>query len=242
MDQKRIGKKIKKLYTIGDSWSYGAELENPKKECWPTLLSREFNCELINESACGGSNDWIFRKTIEWVVGQKSFDDVVVIVSWSDPNRREENYTFIPHRMDTKFKIMKSLYNDELAHYKSICYMIALQECFKSKNIKYLFCYPDWADILNWEDRLIDSRKPDRKYQKNLRQRNYQEECYSEELTIGNIIDSIYKRYCVFPGEWLVNSNFSEKELITLPGGHPNKNEHKLIANFIKEKSLEVYP
>jgi hypothetical protein len=29
---------IKRLYTIGDSWTYGDELENPKKECWPSVL------------------------------------------------------------------------------------------------------------------------------------------------------------------------------------------------------------
>ena len=38
---------IKKLYTIGDSWTYGDELENPETECYPYLLSQEFNCELI---------------------------------------------------------------------------------------------------------------------------------------------------------------------------------------------------
>ena len=40
--------KVKRLYTIGDSWTYGHDLENPKEQSWPTLLSREFDCELID--------------------------------------------------------------------------------------------------------------------------------------------------------------------------------------------------
>ena len=51
---------IKKFYTIGDSWTYGDELENPETECYPYLLSQSFNCELINKAICGGPNDWMF--------------------------------------------------------------------------------------------------------------------------------------------------------------------------------------
>ena len=30
-----------KLYTIGDSWTYGDELVNPKEDSWPSVLSKE---------------------------------------------------------------------------------------------------------------------------------------------------------------------------------------------------------
>ena len=70
--------KVKRLYTIGDSWTYGHDLENPKEQSWPTLLSREFDCELMNNAENGGSNDWMFRKTVEWVSEHKNFDDTIV--------------------------------------------------------------------------------------------------------------------------------------------------------------------
>ena len=47
------------LYTIGDSWTYGTELDNPETECYPYLLSQKLGCDLINEAKPAGSNDWM---------------------------------------------------------------------------------------------------------------------------------------------------------------------------------------
>ena len=88
---------VDKLFTIGDSWTYGWDLpgrhipRRNKEHAWPTLLAHEFKCKLINEAWGGGSNDWMFRKTIEWVCSQDNLDDVIVIVGWVEPNRREES-------------------------------------------------------------------------------------------------------------------------------------------------------
>ena len=125
---------IKKLYTIGDSWTYGWDLPGSndykvhKKDAWPTLLAREFNCELINEAWGGAPNDWMFRRTIEWVCQQKSFDDTAVIVGWSEPNRREENFNPVVYGTKLWEKVIEYFYNDELAHYKSVCYMVTLKK------------------------------------------------------------------------------------------------------------------
>ena len=56
-----VQKMKKVLYSIGDSWTYGWELENPQTECYPYLLSQKLGCDLINEGL-PGSNDWMFRK------------------------------------------------------------------------------------------------------------------------------------------------------------------------------------
>jgi hypothetical protein len=37
-----------KLFTFGDSWTYGSELENPQTQCWTTKLSAILNCESNN--------------------------------------------------------------------------------------------------------------------------------------------------------------------------------------------------
>ena len=135
--------KVKRLYTIGDSWTYGDELDNPIEESWPSVLSKDIGCELVNEGVNGGSNDWMFRRTVEWVSKHKSIDGVIVIVGWSEPNRREENDFLLGDEIPDLFL------NDRLSHKKSICYMITLQEFLKSKNIKYLFFYP-WYDLIDW--------------------------------------------------------------------------------------------
>ena len=56
------------LYTIGDSWTYGYDLENPETECYPYLLSKKLDCDLVNEGLPAASNDWMFRKSIEWII------------------------------------------------------------------------------------------------------------------------------------------------------------------------------
>ena len=257
---------VKKLYTIGDSWTYGWGLSGPnkykvdKKDAWPTLLSQEFNCELINAAWGGGSNDWMFRKTIEWVCSQDNLDEVIVIVGWVEPNRRESSTTekldlntdykgaileiipndepgFIsPHDEQIQYKY----HNDELAHYKSICYMVALQEFLKSKNIKYLFFQP-WYDLLG----IVDAPK------------NF----FSFPVeNIKNIIEKIDQKYCIGPvsgfrssKEWMrfihhregtIFGNIYEALIGNVGkwrGDHPMEEHHKIMCEVIKEKLLEIY-
>ena len=245
---------VKKLYTIGDSWTYGWGLPGPnkykvdKKDAWPTLLSQEFNCELINEAWGGAPNDWMFRKTVEWVCKQDNLDNVIVIVGWVEPNRREEASggdislitNFIsPH--DTKqYKPFFEHHNDELAHYKSICYMVTLQEFLKSKNIKYLFFQP-WYDLLG----IVDAPK----YFFSFPVEN-----------IKNIIEKIDQKYCIGPvsgfrssKEWMRFIHHCEgtafgnnyEALIgnvgKWRGDHPMEEHHKIMCEVIKEKLLEIY-
>ena len=243
---------IKKLYTIGDSWTYGDELENPETECYPYLLSQSFNCELINKAICGGPNDWMFRKTIEWVCSQENLDGVAIIVGWSSVNRREENYKIYHGAYQDdgidKF-IFTKLYNDELAHYKSICYMVTLQEFLKSKNIKYLFFQP-WYDILGCESNLIVGRNQKKKFRNWLSEDNSEGKGYSDKLEIGNMIENIDKKHCIGPLVTGYKEEYSARKIMSGIYGrkkdgkkkmHPNKNDHKVMCEFIKEKLIELY-
>ena len=192
------------LFTIGDSWTYGDELDNPKKESYPSFYPKKLNCRLINYAVNGGSNDWMFRKTIEWVCSQNNLDDVIIIVGWSGVNRREENYKIYHgiHRNDEVDKfIFSRLSNNELDHYKSICYMVSLQEFLKSKNIKYLF-YQPWYDIVGCEKELLKLRNQQNKMNGLLKhdiRDEYDDNCYTQDLTIGKIIDKIDIKYLVNP-------------------------------------------
>ena len=76
----RVRRVVMTLFTIGDSWTYGDELDNPKKESYPYLLSKKLNCRLVNYAVNGGSNDWMFRKTIEWVCSQDNLNGVIIVI------------------------------------------------------------------------------------------------------------------------------------------------------------------
>ena len=202
---------VKKLYTIGDSWTYGWGLPGPhipgrnKEHAWPTLLSQEFNCELINEA--------------------QGIPHIHGFISPHDPK---------------EYKPFLEYHNDELAHYKSICYMVALQEFLKSKNIKYLFFQP-WYDLLG----IVDAPK------------NF----FSFPVeNIKNIIEKIDQKYCIGPvngftssKKWMKFIHLREGTLFgniyeVLTGNigkwrmdHPMKEHHKIMYEVIKEKLLEIY-
>lgn len=95
------------LYVNGDSWTYGAELRDPRhsniiddfdsvhnayrqQNNWPTLLGRLLGLEVFNGSVSGSSNDGIRRRTVQDVSkllleGRKP----LVILTWSHIQRFE---------------------------------------------------------------------------------------------------------------------------------------------------------
>ena len=218
----------KLLYTIGDSWTYGEELDNPETECYPYLLSQKLGCELVNEALPASSNDWMFRKCVEWISQRDSFDDITVVVGWSNPNRREENFGFVwgghisqwedwewrevddKSRDKSKF-ISEHLFDEILFYKKSITYILTLQEFLKSKNIKYLF-YDPYANILIKDDWY-----------------------YENVADMKNVVDNIDKRFYVGPeidGRCIVEGQTKENNVT---GRHPNVDEHKWLSEKLYE-------
>ena len=152
----------KTLYTIGDSWTQGYDLKNPKEECYPYLLSKKLDCDLINEAKPAASNDWMFRKSVEWITTNDTSNIHTFIVGWSQPDRREENFNFY-HGGAPKYErinypdnpisnwISDNLSNEKLSNIKSFTYIYTLQEILKKNNINYLFYFP-WDPILLQDD------------------------------------------------------------------------------------------
>jgi len=224
----------KLLYTIGDSWTYGEELDNPLMESYPYFLSKKLGCELVNEAKSGASNDWMFRKCVEWISQRDDFDDITVVVGWSNPNRREEKFGFVwgghisywndwewrdaddKDRDKSKF-ISEHLFDEVLSYKKTLIYILTLQEFLKSKNIKYLF-YDPFVNILIRDD------------------------CwYYERFKSGSTVDKMYekidKRFYVGPE---IDGRCAIEELdefeIQQSERHPNKNEHEWIAEALYGK------
>ena len=55
------------LYTIGDSFTYGVELDKPEKQAWPRLVADRLGYKLVNLAKPGASNDYIIRTTVEFL-------------------------------------------------------------------------------------------------------------------------------------------------------------------------------
>ena len=54
-----------KLLALGDSFTVGAELKNPSRDCYPALIANENNWQLTNLAIGGASNDKIIRLLFE---------------------------------------------------------------------------------------------------------------------------------------------------------------------------------
>ena len=131
------------ILTVGDSFTYGAELED-QTSAWPYLIGRTVK----NQGKGGSSNDRIFRVTVEETATTK-FD--FVIVEWSFPNRKEvfqiDDRQPGPICINHSFSSMpwvgdyfKYSYDRDFAFRQWFTQMIALQGYLKSIDQKYLFC------------------------------------------------------------------------------------------------------
>jgi len=77
---------MNKLFTFGCSYTFGAGLRNPKKDCWPVVLSSYINYSSINMAKSGASNDYIVDSILKNLNQITSNDLVIVMMTW--PNRK----------------------------------------------------------------------------------------------------------------------------------------------------------
>ena len=71
------------IYTIGDSFTYGDELDNPK-HAWPYILGDLIGYHVDNLARNGASNDYIVKTTVEYL---ESNAPDLVILAWTTPDR-----------------------------------------------------------------------------------------------------------------------------------------------------------
>lgn len=78
-----------KLYTVGDSFTYGEELSVPQ-HAWPSVLCDMLGLDwsLVNEGRPGTSNAWCVKRTINAVIEHKPD---LVVVGWTSCGRQEFN-------------------------------------------------------------------------------------------------------------------------------------------------------
>jgi len=90
------------LYSIGDSVTWGAELENKENERFSKVIADEIGFIDCNNASAGVSNDYIFRNTMrdinQWISTHKTWseesgwvesDEFKLIIGWTSPTRFE---------------------------------------------------------------------------------------------------------------------------------------------------------
>jgi len=90
------------LYSIGDSVTWGAELDNKEEERYSKLVANHLDAIDCNNASAGVSNDYLFRNTMrdvhQWINTHKIWDEtngwsksdeLKVLIGWTSPTRFE---------------------------------------------------------------------------------------------------------------------------------------------------------
>ena len=240
------------LYTIGNCMTMGVELDNPEVESYPYLLSQKLGCELINQAEPASSNDWIFRKSVEWIATNDTSKVHTFIVGWSSPDRREENFKFFyggPSQIECGFRKRDDHYDiikEKIGKLSRVVkeHIHLGKEDSTSKVISEL--------LYNRELSLIKTLTYVYSLQELLKSKNINYVFFfpgwynilMKEKGISDIYLHIDKKYCIEQtiddtkkGNWV--SWYSEDSEI-LSGRHPNKKEHQWMSDklyhFIGDK------
>jgi len=143
---------IKKILTVGDSFTYGEELADIY-QAWPYQLGKLTGTEIVNFGKPAASPDKVIRLTLDMLIQESDID--LVIIAWPSPGRMEfadENgyYDVWPGYSGNLFKrddatwrndlvnYISRYHNDAAIHKKWIQNVLLLQGYFKSIDKKCL--------------------------------------------------------------------------------------------------------
>jgi hypothetical protein len=141
---------IKNILAVGDSFTYGEELDN-RDNAYPYYLAKGLKAEVVNLAIPGGGNTQMIRKVIEYVVSEEPLD--LVLIGWTSPGRVEFAdsagiYDLWPGYSGPKYNEMEwrieqlnllNKHHDPKYLYGQYLYnVIMLQSFLKERNIKYI--------------------------------------------------------------------------------------------------------
>ena len=218
----------KTLHTFGCSYTYGSGLldlknkwDNPSKLSFPFLLAKELNCDLINHSNPGSSNQKIFRTFLSRLKNIREND--IVFVLWTFPDRLEyftENcwsdlgYWEVSKKNDfhTEIEYYRNIMLlSENSHFNNILKTIDLMHCvslyLQNKKIVYFF------DFLFYMENHLNKE--------------------NDEFFVNYKHESLLKSV-----NFLSKNNYLEyirldNRISDLDGFHPNEEAHKIYSEFL---------
>lgn len=150
---------------LGSSYEFNNELR--LKSVWPHYLGNLLKADkIVNLSMGCGSNQRILRTTLNWIVNQEVLNDTIAIIQWTEKSRYEYynpkihnnqyedyddrwalakvdcvldsygfNQEYISHRNNKRLET----YTEIEGIYKLVFDCFALDNLFKTNNIKYYF-------------------------------------------------------------------------------------------------------
>lgn len=206
------------IYTVGDSFTAGAELDT-KDGAWPYTLGRLFDQEIINDGKEGIGNEYIIRKTIQAVVEHKPD---LVVVAWTSCARVEFAdelgiYDIWPGCSSKKFQKNQYGYRQELIKYVTkhnndeheyrrwLRQVILLQNFLENNNQSYKFVS------------AFDNQIRNKKYKHSNKE-------YWDMINTEHFIGWPYEGLV----EWAYGTPHG-------PGGHPLDEGHLKIGNKIAQ-------
>lgn len=205
------------IYAIGDSFTYGDELES-QSLAWPSKLSKKLNKEIINQGKPATGNKRIVKRTIDAVIEQSE----LIVIGWSDCNRQEfgdeigiydiwagRNYRACQledptHRIN-QIKYMTAYDNPEYYYANWLRQIILVQSMTKLYNIPCVMFIACGAHTSHKEyhqkfKKLVDA--------------------IDQSIFVDGMFNSV--------GEWTYGTPHG-------PNGHPLEQGHEIIANKIYE-------
>ena len=208
-----------KLLTLGDSFTYGEELED-RNQAWPQLVADTIGYDLTNLGQPANSNPGMCRQLIHYFATEQKPD--LVIVAWSSPGRMEFSdeggefsawpgstirkvfQQFHPWR-DYLLEYINRHHNDEYLYVKYLKDIVFVQNFLANQSVKYV--------MLN-----------------TVANEHYRQTFYKKYQHYEKLIDQ--QRFLGWPthgmAEWTVRVERG-------PGGHFLEEGHQRVANKINE-------
>jgi hypothetical protein len=121
------------IFTNGDSFTYGDELDKPYSEAWPYILSQMLNLDVVNFGENGKDNAGIVQTTKDYwsITGSfsEAFPPTIWIIQWSTFRRFNDNppIDVILQKLDKQYLL--DLY---FVHVRD------LQDWFEEHNFSYI--------------------------------------------------------------------------------------------------------
>lgn len=211
-------KVVQRLITFGDSFTFGQELADPKKDCWAQLVANYLDVPLINTAFPGNSNCNIMEQIVK--ENYEHYDFVIVCFSSISRLYFEDQFgwfTTIPKiKEDHHFRkditeILHKHISEEYFFRKWLTQIIYIQEFLKSRQTRYFFV----KAFENFDLSLVKKKS------------NYSLiNMIDQNMFIGGLTESFDTLTADFPrGKFL----------------HPLEEAHEYFANMINVRLKNLY-
>ena len=204
------------IYAIGDSFTYGDELESRDK-AWPAVLSKLIDKPVVNKGHPATGNTRMVKRAIDAVIDQAE----MIVIGWSDCNRQEfaddigiydlwagRNFRAVQrdnsHRID-RIKYMTAYDNPEYYYADWLRKVILVQSLCKLHNIPCIMFI------------ACGAHESHQRYYKNFQK-------LVDQIDASMFVDGMFNSVA----EWCYGTPYG-------PNGHPLEAGHKVIANKIHD-------